>query len=81
MKPPSFHPAGSVRLFPAAGDSGAEGSQPEWMKELNKKNKERREKAAQEEKLAREMEIVSVEEDKEAHDEKQEVPSGCCKLF
>merc|ERR1712179_224794 len=61
IKPPSLHPAGSVRLFPPAGDSGEGGSQPEWMKELNKKNKERREKAAQEEKLAREMEIESVE--------------------
>ena len=46
--PPSIaRPHGSVRLLPAAS---AGNTKPDWMEELNKKNKERKEKATQEEK-------------------------------
>ena len=76
IHPPLLRPPGSVRLFPAEG-AGDTKAQPDWMKELNKKNKEKKERAAQEEKLAREMKSAPVDQQ---HDDDGN-PNGCCIMF
>ena len=75
--PSLARPPGSVRLLPAAS---AGNTKPGWMEELNKKNKERKEKATQEEKAAKEMEAVQEISENEAGDENPDA-NRCCIMF
>jgi len=80
IRPPLGRPAGSVRLMPAGGAGDGGDTQPDWMKELNKKNKERKEKAALEEKTAKDIEAAKQKLEPDEVDENPEA-NGCCIMF
>ena len=80
IRPPLGLPAGSVRLLPAGGAGDGGDAQPDWMKELNKKNKERKEKAALEEKAAKDVQAAKQQLEPDEIDENPEA-NGCCIMF
>ena len=73
-----IRPAGSVRLMSAGG--AGDGGDTHWMKELNKKNKERKEKAALEEKAAKDVQAAKQQLEPDEVDENPEA-NGCCIMF
>ena len=70
-------PPGAVCLMPVPG---AGNTKPDWMEELNRKNKERKEKAALEEKAAQEKEAEKGKEKNEDADDNPEA-NVCCRIF
>eukprot|EP00092_Neocalanus_flemingeri_P012929 GFUD01013928.1.p1 GENE.GFUD01013928.1~~GFUD01013928.1.p1 ORF type:complete len:338 (-),score=113.20 GFUD01013928.1:146-1060(-) len=77
IRVPLARPPGSMCLVPPVSSGN---TKPDWMQELNKKNKERKDKAAQEEKAAKEIEAPK---DKEENQDVNDNPdaSGCCIMF
>eukprot|EP00092_Neocalanus_flemingeri_P020479 GFUD01022184.1.p1 GENE.GFUD01022184.1~~GFUD01022184.1.p1 ORF type:complete len:331 (-),score=114.15 GFUD01022184.1:186-1076(-) len=77
IRVPLARPPGSMCLVPPASSGN---TKPDWMQELNKKNKERKEKAAQEEKAAEEREAPQDKAENQDVDDNPDA-SGCCIMF
>merc|ERR1711915_204201 len=74
--PATTMPAGSIRLFPS--EAGSE-SKPAWMEELNRKNKEKREKAARDKENKKNNNFKEDNQEGKLEDEEiEDIPENKC---